>query len=116
MYPVYPPWEGKFKIDPVLVHKRISDAIKVIDDTAAIITPDTHITHSKDIPSGVEYEQMFPDIRTDPITKRMYLSFTLESTHTVFQLKYGSKYDSATGIFVTLRENLVFIKQQSFIP
>ena len=80
----------KSKIDPTLVHKRIFDAIKAIDDTTAIITPDNRITHSKDIPSGAEYEQMFPDIRTDHITKRMYLSFTLESTHSTSQLRYGS--------------------------
>ena len=44
----------------------------------------------------------------------MYLSFTLESTHTISQLKYGSKYDGTTGIFETLRENLAFIKLQKF--
>ena len=102
------------KIDPALIHKRIFDAIRVIDDTAAIITNNHRITHSKDIPSGTEYETTFPDIRTDHITKRMYLSFTLESTHTISQLKYGSKYDGTTGIFETLRENLAFIKLQKF--
>ena len=44
----------------------------------------------------------------------MYLSFTLESTHTISQLKYGSKYDGTTGIFETLHENLAFIKLQKF--
>ena len=57
---------------------------------------------------------MFPDIRTDHITKRMYLSFTLEPTHTIYQLKYGSKYDGTTSIFDTLREHLAFIKLQNF--
>ena len=102
------------KINPALIHKRIFDAIRVIDDTAAIITANHRIIHSKDIPTGTEYETTFPDIRTDPITKRMYLSFTLESTHTISQLKYGSKYDGTTGIFETLRENLAFIKLQNF--
>ena len=89
---------------PVAIHKRIFDVIKAIDNTTAIITPDNRITDSKDILSGAEYEKMFPDIRTDHITKRMYLSFTLESTHTISQLKYGSKYDDTTGMFDTLRE------------
>ena len=105
----------KSKIDPTLVHKRIVDVIRaIIVDTAAIITSNNQITHSKNIPSGAEYEQMFPDIRTDHMTKHIYLSFTLESTHTVSQLKYGSKYDGITGIFDTLRENLAFIKIQTF--
>ena len=76
-------------IDPVAIHKRIFNVIKAIDDTTAIITPDNRINHSKDIPSGAEYEKMFPDIRTDHITKRMNLSFTLESTHTISQLIHG---------------------------
>ena len=93
------PEKKESKINPVIVHQRIFDAIKAIDDTAAIITSDNNrITHSKYIPSGVAYKQMFPDIRTDTITKRIYLSFTLESTFTLSQLKYGSKYDSTTGI------------------
>ena len=44
----------------------------------------------------------------------MYLSFTLEFTHSISQLKYGSKYDGTTGIFETLRENLAFIKLKKF--
>ena len=114
MHTGYPPQEEKSKIDPALVHKRIFDAIRAIDETTAIITPGNRITHSKDITSGAEYEQMFPDIRTDHITKRMYLSFTLESTNTVSQLKCCSKYDGTTGIFDTLHENLAFIKLQKF--
>ena len=102
------------KIDPAAVHKRIFDAIKVIDDIAAIITPANRITPSKDIPSGVEYEQMFHDIRTNYITNRMYLSFTLESTHSISQLKCGSKHEGTTGIFDALRDNLAFIKLQNF--
>ena len=105
------PEKKESKINPVIVHQRIFDAIKAIDDTAAIITSDNNrITHSKYIPSGVAYKQMFPDIRTDTITKRIYLSFTLESTFTLSQLKYGSKYDGKTGIFKTLRKILAFIK------
>ena len=106
----------KSKIDPALVHTRIFDAIRAIDDTDAIIIPDNRIIHSKDIPSGVEYEQMLPDIRTVHIIKRIFLAFTSESTHAISQLKYGSKYDGITGIFDTLRESLAIIKIQIFIP
>ena len=103
------PEKKESKIDSALAHKRIFDAIRVIDYTATIITTDHRIDHSKDILSGAEYEKTFHDVRTDHITKRMYLSFTLESTHTISQLKYGSKYDGTTVIFETLRENLAFI-------
>jgi len=57
---------------------------------------------------------MFHDIRTGHITKQMYLSFTLESAHTISQLKYSSKYEGTTGIFDTLCDNLAFIKIQKF--
>ena len=57
---------------------------------------------------------MFPEIRTDTIIKRIHLSFTLESTFTLFQLKYGSKYDGTTEIFETIYENLSFIKLKKF--
>ena len=46
------PEKKESKIDPALVHKRIFNAIRVIDDTAAIIITDHRITHNKDIPSG----------------------------------------------------------------
>ena len=84
------PEKKEFKINPAIVHQRIFDTIKVIDDTATIITSgNTHITHSKDFSSCVAYEQIFLDIRTNTITKRMYLSFTLESTFILSQLEYG---------------------------
>ena len=66
------PEKKESKINSIIFHQRIFDAIKVIDDTAAIITSDnTRIPHSKNIPSGVVYEQISPDIRTNTITKRM---------------------------------------------
>ena len=72
------------------------------------------ITHNKDIPTSEGYEQMFPNIRTNAITKRMYLSFTFESIYTFSQLKYDSKHDGTTGIFEILRENLAFVKLKRF--
>ena len=102
-------------IHPATVHQWIFDAIKTIDDSTVIITSDnTSVTNSKYIPSGKGYEQMFPAIRTDAVTKWIYLSFKLESTHTLTQLKFGSKHDDTTGIFDTLHDNLVFIKLNKF--
>ena len=104
------------KIQPATVHQRIFDTIKTIDHTAIIITSDNiRTTHSKDIPSGKAYEQMILDIRTDAVTKRIYLSIIqLKSTHSLSKVKFGSKHDDTTGIFDTLRDNLEFINLKSF--
>ena len=94
------PEKKESKINPVIDLRRIFDTIKAVDDTAAIVTSDnTHITHSKDISSSVAYAQIFPNTRTVTITKRMYISFTLESTFTLSQVKYSSNYDGVTGTF-----------------
>ena len=86
-------------------------ATKNIDDAVTIITSDKiRITHSKEIPSGAEYESTFPDIRTYDISKRVCLTFKLESTHMLSQLKYESKENKASGIFDTLRKKMAFLK------
>ena len=44
----------------------------------------------------------------------MYTSFTLESEYNLYQLKYGSKYNSSNGILETLRENLSYLKMNKY--
>ena len=44
----------------------------------------------------------------------MYISFTLESTFTLSQLKYGSSYSSTNGIIEILRANLAFLKMKKY--
>ena len=97
------------------VHHRIFDAIKQIDASAAIISLNqTRITHSKDIPSGDEYKKIFKDCRTYDTTKRVYVSFKLELTHTISQLYHGSTINDYKGIIDTLREYSTFLKMNKF--
>ena len=103
------------KIHPATVHQHIFDAVKTINNTAVIITSNNiPVTHSKDLILDVEHAKMFSDIRTDAVTKRIYLFFKLESTHKLSQLKFGSKHDGITGIFNTLSKNFTFIKLNKF--
>ena len=97
------------------VHRRIFDSIIKIDDTAVIVTLDqVRFTRSKKIPSKAEYNKTFKDCRTCKITKCVCVSFKLESTHIVSQLKYGSLLNRYKYIFDALRENLAFMKMNKF--
>ena len=44
----------------------------------------------------------------------MYISVTLESTLTLSQLKYGSRYNSTNGIIERLRANLAFLEMEKY--
>ena len=44
----------------------------------------------------------------------MYISFTLESEFTISQLKYESRYNFTNGTIETLRENLAYLKQETY--
>ena len=44
----------------------------------------------------------------------MYISFTLESSFTLSQLKHGSRYNSTNGIIETLRENFAYLKMEKY--
>ena len=93
-----------------MIHRRIFDAIKEIDETAVIITLDQlKIYHDKDMLTEKEYKAVFTDWRKCPVTKREYVSFQLESTQTISQLKYGSLANRNKGIFDTLRSNSAFL-------
>ena len=51
-----------------------------MDESATIITHDnTRITNSNTFPTDKEHNIAFPDQRICNITKRVYISFTLES-------------------------------------
>ena len=102
-------------IDSPKIHQRIFEAIKQIDETAAIITQNNvRITNSNTFPTDKEHQTMFPDQRQCNVTKRMYISFTLESEYTISQLKYGSRYNSTNGIIEILRENLAYLKMKKY--
>ena len=86
-------------INSLEVHQKIFEAIQQMDETAAIITHDNiRITNINTFTNDKEHNTSFPDQRLCKVTKRMYISFTLESTLTLSQLKYGSRYNSTNGI------------------
>ena len=73
------------------VHRSIVDIFKLMDVTAEIITQDNlRITNNNTIPNDKGYTNLFPDQRLCKVTKRMYISFTLESDYTLSQLKHRS--------------------------
>ena len=56
-----------------------------MDDTAVIVTSNKiWIMNINSIPSGMEYDIIFPDIRTCDTTIRVYLIFKIKSTHTQY--------------------------------
>ena len=97
------------------IHRRIFDAIKEIDDTTVIITLDqTRINHGKYMPTKQEYKTVFTDWRKCQVAKRKYVSFQLESTQTISQLKYGSMANGTKDIFDTLHSNSTFLRIRKY--
>ena len=86
-----------------------------MNETSAIITQDNiRITNSNTFPKDKEHNNSFLDQRLCKVTKRMYIAFTLKSTLTLSQLKYGSRYNSTNVIIETLRANLSFLKMEKY--
>ena len=97
------------------VHQNIFEAIKQIDETAVIITHDNiRIKNRNTFLKVKEHNNSFPDQRLCKVKKRMYISFTLEFTFTLSQLKYRSRYNSTNGIIETLRANFAFLKMGKY--
>ena len=88
-----------------------------MDDSAAIIIHDkTRITQSNKFPTDKEHNNAFPNKRICYMTKRVYLSFTLESEFNISQIKYGSIYNTSGSIIETLRAKLTFLKMENTTP
>ena len=88
-----------------------------MNETAAIITHDNiQITNINTFSNDKEPNTSFPDQRLCKVTKRIYISFTLESTFTLSQLKYGSRYNSINIIIENLRANRAFLKMGNMTP
>ena len=102
-------------INSTKIHQQIFEAIKNMDESAAIIAHDnTRITNIDTFPTDKEHTNAFPDQRTFHITKRGYISFTLESEFNPSQIKYGSRYNTSGGIIETLHANLAFLKMEKY--
>ena len=97
------------------IHRQIFDAIKELDDSAVIISLNQlRITHGKDILIEREYKTVFKDWRKCNVIKREYVSFKLEITQTISQLKYGSYANGNKSIFDTLRKNFAFPRVRKY--
>ena len=97
------------------IHQKIFEAIKNMDESAAIITHENkRITNSNTFPTDNKHNITFPDQRICKITKRVYISFTLESELNLSQIKYGSRYTSSGGIIETLCAILAFLKTEKY--
>ena len=100
-------------VNPSKVHQRIFEAIKQIDDTAIIITHNK-ITNSNTFPTDEEYNTSFPYQILCKVTNRVYISFTLEYSFTLSELKHGSRYNSTNGTIETLRKNFAYLKVEKY--
>ena len=86
-----------------------------MDESATIVTHENEkITNSNTFPTDNKHNITFPDQRICKITKRVYISFTLESELNLSQIKYGSRYNSSGEIIETLCVNLVFLKMEKY--
>ena len=86
-------------INSAKIHQQIFEAIKKMDESVTIITHDNNrITNSNTFPTDEEHNNVFPDQRTCHVTKRVYISFTLESEFNLSQIKYGSRYNTSGEI------------------
>ena len=93
------------------VYRRIFDFFKKIDHiTVIIFLNQLRISQSKYIPTENVYKNIFKDCCIYEINKRVYVSFKLELTNTVSQLKYCSYLNEYKYSFNTLHEISVFLK------
>ena len=97
------------------LHQNIFEAIKQVDETATIIIhANICITKSNTFITDNEHSTSFHDQKNCKVTKIMYISFSLESTFNLSQIKYGTRYNSTKCILETLRENLAFLKMEKY--
>ena len=72
-------------INSFKIHQKIFEAIKNMDESTAIIAYENkRITNSNTFPTDNKHNITFPDQRICKITKRVYISFTLESELNLF--------------------------------
>ena len=103
------PEKQNLVINSSKVHRNIFEATKQMNNTAPTITQDNiRITNSITFPADKERKI------SCKITKRIHISFTLESEFNLSQIKYGSRYNSTNGIIETLRENLACLKMEKY--
>ena len=86
-----------------------------MNEISVIITPENpRITNINTFSTDNEHNTSFPDQILYKVTKRMYISFTLESAFNLSQIKYESRYNSqkeaSVGFFLEIDSKLTLRK------
>ena len=90
-------------------------ALKLIEPTVKFITPGNIIIDSHDdFPSEASnYTSLFNDFTKCPKTSRVYISFKIESSRSLGELKHGNN-THMENIFDTLKKNNAFLRHEKF--
>ena len=104
------PKSGKSSIEIAQVHRNIFHAMKMIDPTLKIITfQNKSIDTFDQFPiDETSYTETFKDINKDPKTSRVYISFKIESSKHMSEIKHRST-TNISNIFKTLVDSNAFL-------
>ena len=104
------PKSGKSSIEIAQVHRNIFHAMKMIDPTLKIITfQNKSIDTFDQFPiDETLYTETFKEINKDPKTSRVYISFKIESSKHMSEIKHGST-TNVSNIFKILVDNNAFL-------
>ena len=94
---------GVFNLNVAQAHRNIFMDLKLIELTVKLITPgNTTIDFHDDFPSKASnYTSIFNDFTKCPKTSRIYISFKIESSRSLGDLKHGNNTHTE-NIFDTL--------------
>ena len=109
------PKSGKSSIEIAQIHRNIFHAMKMIDPTLKIITfQNKSIDTFDQFPiDETSYTETFKDINKDPKTSRVYISFKIESSKHMSEIKHGST-TNVSNIFKTLVDNNAFLNLNKY--
>ena len=109
------PSNGASNLNVAQAHRNIFMSLKLIEPTAKFITPgNITIDSHDDFPSEAsKYTSMFHDFTKCPKTSRVYISFKIESSRSLGELKHGNN-THLENIFDTLKKNNAFLRHEKF--
>ena len=109
------PKSGKSSIEIIQVHRNIFHAMKMIDPPLKIITfQNKSIDTFDQFPIDEKsYTETFKDINKDPKTSRAYISFKIESSKHMSEIKHGYS-TNVLNIFKTLVDNNAFLNLNKY--
>ena len=109
------PSNGVSNRNATQAHRNIFMALKLIEPPVKFITPgNTTIDSHDDFPSETyNYTSIFNDFTKCPKTSRVYISFKIESSRTLGDLKHVNN-THMENIFNTLKKNNAFLRHEKF--